>query len=536
MADTAKAMAFTGDSGIDATAPGIRIVQCRGDEKTLRDCQLELVLTDTTSDNAKMVCTLHEAVAAACSTATNNTAQATYPATIEEQVKSNMRDMQSWWLREKQRQQQQQQQQQQNDQMKSCVVSSSELLQSGEEEECTGSSITFKNGEHSIPTPFHDVQLVQEAFLFPDSVARTYQQIETDYFNRSMAQLQLHQQGDEDVSLITMEGLQKELAQVHWNALGMDLSNLFPAPMTLEQVQTMLHQNSSLFETIRDLYFAANQHNGLHWFLDLPYRYYSQLPSSPDNNNNSTKLPLINDPSARKMFDTLQRDGILLIEDFGADIDAIVQQAEAALMGDALYRKNETSISGGGSILTSRKPIPPLEQLLVHNATLATVIEAYLGPSLLHGYKVTRLTHSLTKTDQYNAGMYHHDRVGRRLKLFMFLHDVDCNVGHPTKVAAGSHRMLYYKTEDYPVTRFTDDFVERHYPILKGCGKRGGGFLFDTHTIHKGTVQGENERTVVIAEYHHVAKCAYTKENNLGIPCPAGDIYRTDRPLMTTTT
>ena len=79
------------------------------------------------------------------------------------------------------------------------------------------------------------------------------------------------------------------------------------------------------------------------------------------------------------------------------------------------------------------------------------------------------------------------------LKLFVFLHDVDCTVGHPTKVAAGSHRMLFYKTEDYPVTRVTDEYVEEHFPrIIKGCGRRGGGFLFDTHTLHKGTVFGKD--------------------------------------------
>ena len=45
------------------------------------------------------------------------------------------------------------------------------------------------------------------------------------------------------------------------------------------------------------------------------------------------------------------------------------------------------------------------------------------------------------------AGLWHHDRVGNRLKAFVFLHDVDCDEGHPTEVAVGSHLMNYYRTD-----------------------------------------------------------------------------------------
>eukprot|EP00966_Prymnesium_polylepis_P165904 3834867-Prymnesium_polylepis.2 len=38
----------------------------------------------------------------------------------------------------------------------------------------------------------------------------------------------------------------------------------------------------------------------------------------------------------------------------------------------------------------------------------------------------------------YTSSTWHHDRCGRRLKLFLFLHDVAPN-GRPTLVASGSH-------------------------------------------------------------------------------------------------
>jgi len=476
MAGTAKGMAFDGDSGIQDSDTGIYVTSCQGDEQSLRDCQLEI--------DPSWPCTITEAIAAACSTAASDTAASTYPAEFQRDVFTQMMDMKLWFSSEKERR--------------------------PGEGECAMDDAHY---DMNLPSPFQNVAAMKEAFLFPDPVAQIYEQIELDFQNRSKSLLR----SDREV----MQMFQEDFPKVKWNALGMDFSDLFPPPLDLEQVRTRLE--SPFLVAARDLYFSANQHNAIHWYLDSPYRYYSQ----------PTDSRILEDPMTSKLFHALQKNGFVAIDNFGGATDKIIELAEAALTGDSLYHKNETSIAGGGSIITSRRPIPQLDDILIHNETLASVINAYLGPSILHGYKVTKLTNGLKTTDQYNAGMYHHDRVGRRLKLFMFLNDVDCEMGHPTKVAAGTQNLLYYKSENYPVTRFTDNFVESNYEIIRGCGKRGGGFLFDTNTIHKGTVEGDRERTVVIAEYHHIAKCAYTKEFKLGLPCPGGDIYRTDAPLAT---
>ena len=92
--------------------------------------------------------------------------------------------------------------------------------------------------------------------------------------------------------------------------------------------------------------------------------------------------------------------------------------------------------------MTSRVPIPDL-QPLVNNATINRVIKSYLGEhTVLNGYKITRLTKVLNNADQYIAGHWHHDRTGRRLKMFVFLHDIDCDVGRPTQVALGTNRCI----------------------------------------------------------------------------------------------
>jgi len=150
---------------------------------------------------------------------------------------------------------------------------------------------------------------------------------------------------------------------------------------------------------------------------------------------------------------------------------------------------------------------------------------------MLHGYKVNVLGKPTTQhgdgASSYISSLWHHDRAGRRLKFFVFLHDVDCDFGRPTQVALSSHRLLYYNSATFPSSRFTDDAVRSEYRVKTACGKAGTGYLFDTHALHRGTPQGPNDhsRTAVIAEYHELSKCSQVRELGLQIPCPSGDQF-----------
>ena len=126
-----------------------------------------------------------------------------------------------------------------------------------------------------------------------------------------------------------------------------------------------------------------------------------------------------------------------------------------------------------------------------------------------------------------DRSLWHHDRAGRRLKFFVFLHDVDCDFGRPTQVALSSHRLLYYNSATFPSSRFTDEAVRSEYRVKTACGPAGTGYLFDTHALHRGTPQGPNDhsRTAVIAEYHELSKCSQVRELGLQIPCPSGDQF-----------
>ena len=86
----------------------------------------------------------------------------------------------------------------------------------------------------------------------------------------------------------------------------------------------------------------------------------------------------------------------------------------------------------------------------------------------------------------YWSGYWHHDRCGRRLKAFLFLHDVLPD-GRPTMVANASHRTHYFSYDWLKGSRFADKYIRANYDVVPMTGKRGGGFIFDTNAIHKGT-------------------------------------------------
>ena len=162
-------------------------------------------------------------------------------------------------------------------------------------------------------------------------------------------------------------------------------------------------------------------------------------------------------------------------------------------------------------------PLPALEPLL-RNKQVAKVISTYLGGGArFDGHVVLELSNG-TSIKDYLSGYWHHDRCGRRLKLFIFLHDVKRD-GRPTIVAAGarrltaeisprytaeiapryrrptppsagSHETTYFSTLG-PArhARFTDKYVRAHYAAVPMAGPRGGGFLFDTNTLHVGMVR-----------------------------------------------
>lgn len=263
------------------------------------------------------------------------------------------------------------------------------------------------------------------------------------------------------------------------NSLGIDYSNINDI--------TLLEKN-----ILRYVYLEYNPHLIVHDVLDESYKYYYQ-------------------------------DGIIKINNFGLtekNLNSIKK-----IFYTELEKNDNKKVSkiSNNSVITVKTYIPELSKIF-SNKLLMNLVKNYLGENfIINGYKITKL---MTKnTNEYIASEWHHDRVGRRLKMFIFLDDVDCDLGHPTLVAQKTNNIHYYVPHTYEGSRFKDNFITKNYKIVKGCGKKGGGFIFDTNTIHKGTANGIYDRLTVIIEFHHKLKCDLIKTLGYYLPCPSGDLF-----------
>ena len=159
---------------------------------------------------------------------------------------------------------------------------------------------------------------------------------------------------------------------------------------------------------------------------------------------------------------------------------------------------------------------------------LQAALDTYLGAKAYVRTRIAalRLTNRLTAPYSgaepnllgYPSGFWHHDRCGKRVKAFLFLHEVKAD-GRPTLIAEASHRTHYYDYKDLLQSRFADSYVEENYAVTALTGPRGGGFLFNTNAIHKGRVDGARERTVVIADFISLAKNRTLAEIAFNGPC-----------------
>ena len=104
------------------------------------------------------------------------------------------------------------------------------------------------------------------------------------------------------------------------------------------------------------------------------------------------------------------------------------------------------------------------------------------------------------------------------MKAFLFLHDVKAD-GRPTLIAEASHRTHYYEYKDLLQSRFSDEYISSNYDVVQLVGPRGGGFLFDTNTIHKGRSDGKRGRTVIIADFMDTRKLYTFKKLRYRGPC-----------------
>ena len=119
--------------------------------------------------------------------------------------------------------------------------------------------------------------------------------------------------------------------------------------------------------------------------------------------------------------------------DFGLEmLTGLVERSSDLFKAiETMFDKNHdawVSVTSNGTVSTARLSLPELEPFIT-NKNFQEILKNYLGTSIkLDGYKLTKLNPAVTldMEKSYVASRWHHDRTGRRVKLFVFLHDIDC--------------------------------------------------------------------------------------------------------------
>ena len=266
-------------------------------------------------------------------------------------------------------------------------------------------------------------------------------------------------------------------------------------------------------KTVRHVFRARSnaEWSRLIWAADAPI--LQNLTSHPP------RLPPRERAADTQLLQPLLRDGFVRVRDFGLNATALREQAYQLLERDGKK-------TADGELVTARGNLSALEPLL-HNASFARVVRSYLGGTARYdGHAVFQLTPEAT-VQTYPSGWWHHDRCGRRLRVFVFIHDVK-ERDRPTLYARGSHNTLafYSYIEAIHLTRFSDAYVRRRYEAVPLTGDAGGGFLLDTNGLHRAQLDGwdgKTKRTAVLLEFHAHRKIPALASHAavMTYPCPS---------------
>ena len=91
----------------------------------------------------------------------------------------------------------------------------------------------------------------------------------------------------------------------------------------------------------------------------------------------------------------------------------------------------------------------------------------------------------------------------------------------------------YYLAEPWALTsRYSDSYVQSHFDAVDMTGPAGGGFVFDTNSLHRGVVIGSRPRKTVILEFHGHGKLprAFHSARHNACPSVKHKAWRTGTP------
>jgi hypothetical protein len=223
--------------------------------------------------------------------------------------------------------------------------------------------------------------------------------------------------------------------------------------------------------------------------------------------------------SADCAWAALYRDGFVNLGDLGLEVDPLSRRVKELFDAvPASWRAGHATLNTiniRNPMLLGDVPTPFLRHERVNRA-----VREYLGDDAI--VDQVRISRVLAESDSPStSGQWHHDRVGRRLVLWVLLHDVDALLGRPTLYAVGTHRRKLEKN-DFRSTRFSDETVRAMCGgrVAPMAGKKGDAILLDTHGLHRATFEKKaHHRDVMFIEYSGRRKSAILEK--LGLPIGA---------------
>ena len=283
--------------------------------------------------------------------------------------------------------------------------------------------------------------------------------------------------------------------QLRASALGIDMSPLScMAPVRDPAVQALVE--ASYCESVARIMFDAD---------------YVQMADA------CTKARTRHHPQHKHLHEM----GWVGIDDWGLDLSALRAQSTALLDEKLAIARTHKA----GVVTVVNPPMPALMPLL-SNRSLALLLESYLGGPVRYDGATLLHVSEHANPSNYQSALWHHDRCGNRVKVFVFLHDVLPD-GRPTIVADRTHRTWYYQQKCGGGTggtggcsRIAENYVLSRHSVSTMVGRAGGGFVFDTNSLHRGNHQGNRTRTTVILEFHRHQKIGLLRAANHDGPCP----------------
>jgi hypothetical protein len=205
------------------------------------------------------------------------------------------------------------------------------------------------------------------------------------------------------------------------------------------------------------------------------------------------------DPELKPLLDTLNAKGFVKIPFFVGQVDEVSEKVRSTFsQAESADRKVV------GQNIRHPFHFTPMTEKVLREERLSKLVRAYIGHDATFDFaQIFRIPAS---TDNVTlSGLWHHDRVGKRLKLFVYLHDVRKGE-RITHYAVGSHKRQHVRWS-HKASRYTDEWINARYEVEQFEGLKGEAYLFDTNGIHRATWEANsNYRDALYFEWSSYGK------------------------------